>query len=207
MERLVLIGDSIIDNGPYVAAGEPDVAAQIRKRLGVAVEMRAVDGYTVADVAADLDRSPLSPGVPVVLSAGGNDALGHMDALQDPAPMPFAEALSRVHALRAAFAEGYGALLDRLIGRPVLVFAIYNPRFAGVEGRLQLPAEAGLSVFNDVILSEAMARGFTALDLRRVFTSPDDYANPIEPSSQGGHKIAEEVAAWFDRAASRDGAA
>ena len=32
MRRLVLLGDSIIDNGVYVQPGQPDVAAQIPRR-------------------------------------------------------------------------------------------------------------------------------------------------------------------------------
>ena len=42
----------------------------------------------------------------------------------------------------------------------------------------------------------ALARGFSVLDMRALFDDPDDYANPIEPSAQGGAKIAAAIAEW-----------
>jgi hypothetical protein len=191
----VLLGDSIIDNGAYVAAGEPDVASQIRQRLPEwTVEMRAVDGWTVADVLAGLGDLPAD--AQVVLSAGGNDALGQMDRLADPTPLPFAAALTVLRDVREDFRAAYAALLEAIAGRPALILTIYNPAFTGAEAPLQAPGEGGLSAFNDVIQAEALGRRMDILDLRRLFTDPADYANPIEPSARGGEKIADAVAAW-----------
>jgi hypothetical protein len=48
---VVLLGDSIIDNGGYVRAGEPDVAQQLEMLLPHhTVDKRAVDGSRCADV-------------------------------------------------------------------------------------------------------------------------------------------------------------
>ncbi|HLT03279.1 MAG TPA: hypothetical protein VK001_13930, partial [Geminicoccaceae bacterium] len=48
---VVLLGDSIIDNGEYVRPGELDVAQQLQMRLpDHTVVKRAVDGATCADV-------------------------------------------------------------------------------------------------------------------------------------------------------------
>ncbi len=51
-EKLViLLGDSIIDNGAYVRSGEPDVAQQLEILLPHhRVVKRAVDGANCADV-------------------------------------------------------------------------------------------------------------------------------------------------------------
>jgi hypothetical protein len=195
MPDLVLLGDSVIDNGAYVGPDEPDVAAQLRERLpDSTVHMRAVDGYRTADVLSSLDGLP--EGARVFLSTGGNDALGHMELLANPLPMPLAAALSQMREIREDFRSAYTRLLDGLIRRPVMVATIYNPSFTGDQAALQAPGEGGLSVFNDVILSEALARGFAILDLRRLFTHAADYANPIEPSAIGGAKIADAVASW-----------
>ena len=48
-------------------------------------------------------------------------------------------------------------------------------------------------VFNDVILRVAVEYGLAVIDLRFVCTEPSDYANPIEPSSIGGAKIARAI--------------
>jgi hypothetical protein len=48
-------------------------------------------------------------------------------------------------------------------------------------------------VFNDVIFRIGIEYGLTIIDLRFVCSSAADYANPIEPSSIGGAKIARTI--------------
>jgi hypothetical protein len=50
-----------------------------------------------------------------------------------------------------------------------------------------------LCVFNDPILRVAFERRLTVIDLRLVCSEAADYANPIEPSSRGGAKIARAI--------------
>ena len=50
-KRVVLLGDSVIDNGAYVRSGEADVAQQLQALLpDHEVAKRAVDGTTCAGV-------------------------------------------------------------------------------------------------------------------------------------------------------------
>jgi lysophospholipase L1-like esterase len=82
-EKLVfLLGDSIIDNGEYVRSGEPDVAHQLETMLPHdKVVKRAVDGATCADVLGS-QVGELKSADHIILSAGGNDALEHIDLLE-----------------------------------------------------------------------------------------------------------------------------
>jgi hypothetical protein len=59
------------------------------------------------------------------------------------------------------------------------------------------PERTALMAFNDTILREAFASGLDVIDLRLVCTEPGDYSelSPIEPSVQGGMKIAQAVIA------------
>jgi hypothetical protein len=86
-------------------------------------------------------------------------------------------------------------MLDAVLGRglPTALCTIYDPRFP--DPRLQRLAVTGLVLFNDVILREAFARGLPVIDLRLLCDSDEDYANPIEPSSKGGQKIASAIVA------------
>ena len=36
------------------------------------------------------------------------------------------------------------------------------------------------------------------LELRNIFISPEDYANPIEPSHLGGKKYSQEILRWVN---------
>jgi hypothetical protein len=50
--------------------------------------------------------------------------------------------------------------------------------------------KSALALFNDRITRAAFSRGLPLIDLRLICNEEGDYANPIEPSVQGGAKIA-----------------
>ncbi|MGH6931328.1 MAG: SGNH/GDSL hydrolase family protein [Dongiaceae bacterium] len=195
--QIILLGDSIFDNAAYLLEGQRDVAAQLRDRAAKKdwrVELRAIDGSKAGDVAVQVSRRPIDTGDVLVVSAGGNDALGHIAVLNDPSQLSAAEFLKMVHDIREAFRVEYRAMLDLLasLGRSLIVCTIYNPRFPDAE--VQVAAEAGLSVFNDVIAEEALRRGLPVIDLRQVCNEDAHFANEIEPSELGGARIAEAIA-------------
>lgn len=197
-QRLVLLGDSVIDNRAYVQPGEPDVPAQLAALLpGVLIDARATDGAASAEILSEQLRAPLPEGCWAALSAGGNDALNALHLLEDSRPQPPSALLTELHRVREAFRRDYAALLERIAaqGARALVMTIYNPHFAGEHADLQAIAEAGLSLFNDVIQQEALARRLLVLDLRGLCDRAEDFANPIEPSCAGGLKIASAIAA------------
>lgn len=189
MPHVVLLGDSVFDNGAYVRGG-PDVIAQLRDGLpaGSAGTLAAVDGAVIGNVAGQMARVPAGA-THLVVSAGGNDALMHSGVLAERTGS-MAEALDRLRGIAAYFEREYGAMLDAVAARglPTAVCTIYNPRYPDpVRQRLAVQA---LTVPNDVILRQAFARGLPVLDLRLICDRDEDYANPIEPSSTGGAKIA-----------------
>ena len=199
-KRIILLGDSIIDNGAYVRPGEPDVAKQLQALLPRhTIVKRAVDGAICADV-LDSQVNGLERADHIVLSAGGNDALQHIDLLDTAIETTAKEVLVRLWTLREEFRRTYASLLDRLAltRRPVLVLTVYNPCFdgQGMEATYQQAAESAVSILNDVIQQEGQCRSFDILELRTLFSDQADYANPIEPSAIGGAKLAKGVSAW-----------
>jgi hypothetical protein len=194
---VVLLGDSIFDNAVYVEPGGLCVADHLSARLGTGwqVELRAVDGAVVTDVRNQLYGRPLPNNAHLVLSAGGNDALGHIGLLEgEAAGRPFAQVLREVYAIRQTFRTAYDKLLDLAtsLGRPLTVCTVYNPAYEDPEA--QRLAETGLAFFNDVITEEALRRGLPVIDLRRVCAERACFANPIEPGDLGGQRIAEAIA-------------
>jgi hypothetical protein len=192
MPHVVLLGDSIFDNAAYVRGG-PDVVAQLREALpaGWEATLRAVDGAVTTDVERQLARLP-ADATHLVLSVGGNDALGEAGILQERASSA-AQVLGRLADMRGRFAVRYREALDGVLaaGLPVVACTIYEGSFPDEETR-RLTSVA-LAVFNDAILRLLVERGMDAIDLRLVCDSPRDYANPIEPSVEGGRKIARAI--------------
>jgi hypothetical protein len=195
MGHVVLLGDSVFDNGAYVAGG-PDVAAQLRVRLPEAAGWRvtrlAIDGAMIGGVASQLGRLP-SDATQLVVSVGGNDALGYA-AVFELRVNSVGEAVGRLAEIRERFRENYRAMLDGVLaaGKTTAVCTIYDGRLPEPRGRL---AATALCVLNDCITREAFARGLSLVDLRLICSEEADYANPIEPSVQGGAKIAAAIAA------------
>jgi lysophospholipase L1-like esterase len=192
LNHVVLLGDSIFDNAAYVG-NAPDVVRQVRQRLpqGSKATLRAVDGSTTEDVSEQLRYLP-QDATHLIVSAGGNDALGHIAFLGAPA-RSIAEALLGLAEIAAEFEQRYRDMLTEVLAHGLLtaVCTIYYPRFPDPD--LQKIAVTGLTVFNDCIIRAAFTRGIPLLDLRFVCTEEGDYADPIEPSAQGGEKIADSI--------------
>ena len=134
------------------------------------------------------------------MSAGGNDALEHIDFLEEVFNTRAKDVLVRLWSIREEFRRSYAALLDclALTRRPVLVLTVYNPCFHahGFDAAYQQAAESAVSVIDDVIQQEACRRSFDILELRTLFHDRADYANPIEPSALGGAKLAKCMSDW-----------
>ena len=192
MAHIVLLGDSIFDNGRYVP-GEPEVAEQLRTALpdGWNVSLLAIDGDVIAGVAGQLARLP-GDATHLVISAGGNDALG-ASYLLGTEVANVAEAIAVLGETQRAFAEDYRRMLDHVLerGLPTALCTVYDTPTTAPDQRI---IRTVLAVFNDVISRAAFARRLPLIDLRLICSENQDYANPIEPSAKGGAKIAAAIA-------------
>ncbi|MCU1575140.1 MAG: lipase [Micrococcaceae bacterium] len=192
--HVVLLGDSIFDNGVYVNGG-PDVAAQLQDELPRSwrTTLLARDGDVISGVKQQLDALP-ADATHLVVSVGGNDALGFAHLLQSPVPTA-AEAFALFNGAQEQFRAGYEAMTEFVVtaGLPSAFCTIYDtPSSAPAYPVIR----TALTVFNDCITRAAFSRSLPLVDLRLICSEDGDYANPIEPSVQGGRKIASAIAAW-----------
>ncbi len=191
MSHVVLLGDSIFDNARYVP-DRPAVIEQVRRGLppGWKGTLVAVDGHTVEDVARQLPRVPAGA-THLVVSVGGNDALGASILLREPAAT-VGDALATLAGALGEFRTAYAAMLARVLalGKPTAICTIYDaiPILGDAE-------RAALAGFNDVISRAAVRAGIPLIDLRVICDHADDYSplSLIEPSVVGGAKIADAI--------------
>jgi lysophospholipase L1-like esterase len=195
MKHIVLLGDSVFDNGAYVTP-DPDVRGQLQDLVahGWRATLNAVDGAMLTDIASQLHRLP-PDATHLVISAGGNDALFESGVLDENATS-VAVALEKLAAIRDGFRQRYTTMLQAALGRdlPTAVCTIYEPRFP--EANRRRLAATALTLLNDCITREAFSLGVTLIDLRLICNRDEDFANPIEPSVRGGAKIARAIAAF-----------
>jgi hypothetical protein len=192
MGHVVLLGDSIFDNARYVP-DRPPVIDQLRQALprGWQATLLAVDGHITKDVSTQLNNLP-ADATHLVVSAGGNDALGESAVLGE-AVKTVGAALSLIQDARVRFRHSYRTMLQALsaIGKPAAVCTVYD----AIPG-LGSGEQAALAGFNEVILREAFVAGLPVIDLRLVCVRAADYSHvsPIEPSAVGGAKIVRVIA-------------
>lgn len=191
-EHVVLLGDSIFDNAAYVGHDRA-VITHLRAVLPEAwtATLCAVDGTRTSGLAAQLRQVP-DDATRLVVAVGGNDALENIDLLSLRATSS-AELLSTFAVRLAAFETDYRRAIGQLAGlrRPATICTIYNGALPRDEAPL---ARIGLMMFNDVILRAAFDERLDVIELRAICREPCDYANPIEPSDEGGRKIARAIA-------------
>ncbi len=192
MSHVVLLGDSILDNGAYVSGGSP-VIEQLQSRLPREwkATLLARDGAIATTVLNQLQRMPADTSH-LVLSAGGNDALESSSMLNSPESISGLSMLKALTEAQQQFQQCYSELI-RTIQRlriPAVGCTIYE----AVPG-LQPVERMALSLFNDIIVRELHAARFAILDLRAICTDKRDYSSvsPIEPSEIGGSKIARQI--------------
>jgi hypothetical protein len=192
MFHIALLGDSIFDNAAYTN-GQPDVISQVRADLpyGWQASLCAVDGATTQDIPAQLASLPPQT-THLVLSVGGNNALLHADILEHSVRAS-GEAFLLLSGVAGEFEAQYRKAVSACLGcdLPLVVCTIYHGNFEDEAfGRCVVVA---LTLFNDAIIRTAVDNRLTVIDLRSICNEPADYANPIEPSSVGGAKIAHAI--------------
>ena len=187
---IALLGDSIFDNDAYVLNG-PGVIAQLRVSMPShwsAIKL-AIDGDCIRHVESRLNYLP-NHMTDLVLSIGGNDAMGYSHLLADAKSL--ADIPKIVRAPVAKFRVNYRRLLNYLqsFEMKLHICTIYTAiPFPDPMWRQAVPIALGH--FNDVIMEEARKRHLGLIKLNEVCTEPEDFSikSPIEPSAIGGQKI------------------
>ena len=207
---IVLLGDSIFDNGSYVKEGESDVLGHLRQELkpyNQNAELLARDGAVTAEVINQMSDLDSHKPTHLVISCGGNDALQVRYGLSELMNMMVSpnllgaiktignltNLLGSLLEIRSRFQVDYSNLLAaaRRTELAVVVCTIYD-KCPGVEEYERML----LSIFNDIIISQASSYAIPVIDLRAICNEPSDYSDvsPIEPSTHGAAKIAKRIA-------------
>lgn len=207
MSKILLLGDSIIDNQIYLNPTELSTDQAIANVFNKdEVVMEAVDGYVIRDVIEHINQidDPESYDH-VILSVGGNDVLyclNRLDAgLNDDRPQMQTklQAIASFSEYLNDFHEQYDELIRHIrykfIKANITVFTIYEGNLQEVHYQPDVFdfSRVGIAIFNDSILRIAIAHKLHVLELRDIFTNSSFYANPIEPSAKGSQQIAERL--------------
>lgn len=189
-QKIVLFGDSILDNASY-AAPEPDTVECLRRLLGArwSVDLVAQDGSIMLDMPSQLQQVP-DCAATAILSVGGNDLLEHIDLLRQ-SNTKISELINIADEFTQHYKDvvrSFSTRFDRLI-----LCTIYEVQLDPAP--LTQLVRAPLGIINDQIIRTAACLGLEVLELRDFCTEPSDFVLQIEPSASGAAKIASAIAA------------
>ena len=202
-KELVLLGDSIIDNKTYVLDGELSVLEHIKSKTEIPVTQLALDGATTDDVInSQIQAIPFGTSH-IVLSIGGNDLLNEIPFLMEDFKYTPNQVLERCQSLIAPITQKYESIVSQLQTTSranLLLCTVYEGELEGsvIYDDIAISSRAMLSLFNDSIYKTHNKFRTGVLELRNIFIEKEDYANPIEPSHQGGEKLATKLVEWVD---------
>jgi len=200
MNKLVLLGDSTIDNKVYVEPGELSVKEHLDNLVDYEVLQIALDGAITDDVINNQINLIPPDTTHILLSIGGNDLLQEIDFLYQDLKYTPKRLLEIVIGLLSPVTENYETIVKQLsTNRAKLLCAtVYEGNLVGsVEfDSISNSSKAMVSLLNDSIFRICDEYKLDTLDLRNIFVSPEDYANPIEPSHEGGLKFAKKIKEW-----------
>ena len=188
-KHIVLIGDSIFDNGGYVDEGD-SVIEQLNLKLAenTKATLLAVDGDVTDDVFAQLEKLP-SDTTHTFVSCGGNDALRIASVLNKRVES-VGHAMDVFTEIKDQFEERYSRMIRAVCNKVenVTICTVHDSVPEYTERAL-----TALSMFNEVILKEAFRVNAPVIDLRLVCNEVEDYSpvSPIEPSKHGAKKISD----------------
>jgi hypothetical protein len=224
--KLLLLGDSIIDNKSYVLPGELDVTEHLKKlysdQPGILITNNAVDGDTMFNLEyKHLDSEEVENASHIVVSIGGNDLLHNISFLQKTSEL--SEVLGKDARIgkwgarelnpsrNKVFEETYFEIIKPFTKQYETIVANLSSHRANLllctvyEGDLvdsdefsdvNNSSKTMVSIFNDIVYRTANKYHADVLELRDIFVRPEDYANPIEPSHIGGGKLAKAIQRW-----------
>jgi len=201
MAYVSLLGDSIIDNKVYVQPNELSVKEHLEEQSEYMFKQLAVDGHTTNDVLSfQLDKLP-KLSTHKVLSIGGNDLLGQVYFLKNKDEFTAKEVMEQAVCKLAPIKNRYRTIVKNLSEQDsnILLCTVYEGNLLddSLYSDIAFASKAMVSMLNDIIFSTAATYKVDVLELRNIFTNPEDYANPIEPSHKGGRKLATGIIDWI----------
>ena len=112
------------------------------------------------------------------------------------------EILEQAVVLLAPIKDRYRTIVKNLSQQNpnLLLCTVYEGNLVGDSfySDVAFASKAMVSMFNDIVFNTASTFKIDVLELRNIFISPEDYANPIEPSHLGGKKYSQEILRWVN---------
>ena len=189
--NIVLLGDSILDNSLYVLS-KKSIANMIEEKNQGETYCYASDGATLSDVYNQLDLIPKEINASIFLSVGGNNILYHYEHCTDCfVDMNSNEFLTSTFDIYKDLVKSITILFPN---NKIYLLDIYYPTDEKYQKYYNI-----VSKWNQMLHAFALNNNNISgvLQISNMLKNEDDFVSNIEPSLQGGYKIAEKIIRSF----------
>jgi len=176
--KVILMGDSVLNNSNYVSFGKSVV--DILKTKTSNILNVSKDGGTINDLYSQLDKIPVDLNreeTYIFISVGGNDILNKRSNLTS----------AEVTTLFNTYMEFLKAFRTKLGSTKLNIMNLYLPANPRYQSYKQI-----IDFWNNLInkYSNGVGEMYNVIDLNSVLKSPNDFVYDIEPSELASEKIA-----------------
>jgi lysophospholipase L1-like esterase len=190
-KNIVLIGDSILNNSVYVFKNEsvPDLINNKMNSDQIFYNF-AKDGATIQDCINHLVNVPqdkihsLESDTNIFVSAGGNDILNSRDTTNINVNALFDKYVELISAVKKTFYKNE----NENININIVVLNLYYP--FNPSYKIFHPF---IKQWNNLLEANQKKLGYQLLKIDSIIVDPNDVIYDVEPSFQGGNKIAEQI--------------
>lgn len=183
-KTIVLLGDSILKNNSYVSNGK--AIDNILEERNATVYSLAQNNAKIVDVYGEINKIPLeinNKSTMIFLSSGGNDILSfYVDQHGDTTDTGF------LKTMLAAYKTLVKSIQTRMNECQIVLLDIYYPTSNQFTQYKPI-----LEEWNALLENYARENSLGLLQISKSVTAPNDFTLSIEPSEQGGEKIAQKI--------------
>ena len=177
--KVVLIGDSMLNNSDYVSANQsvPDLLS--KELIGNTVYNFAKDGSTINDCYAQLDKISTdlnNSSTSIVVSCGGNNILNSRSLKTD------------INNLFNEYGELLKSIKTRVPNASVYVLNLYTP-----TNTHYVSYHSAIKQWNQLLEDNKSSLQYKIVDTSSLLVTDKDFTYNIEPSERGGKKIVKAI--------------
>jgi hypothetical protein len=178
--KIILIGDSMLNNSAYVSANQsvPDLLS--KKLVGNTVYNFAKDGATINDCYAQLDKISTelnNSNTSIVVSCGGNNILSSRSLKT-----------TDMNNLFNQYSELLKSIKTRVPNASVYVLNLYTP-----TNSHYVSYHAAIDQWNQLLEDNKLTLQYNIINTSSLLVTDKDFTYNIEPSEKGGKKIVEAI--------------
>jgi len=178
--KIVLIGDSMLNNSAYVSANQsvPDLLS--KKLVGNTVYNFAKDGATINDCYAQLDKISTelnNSRTYIVVSCGGNNILSSRSLKA-----------TDINNLFNEYSELLKSIKTRVPNASLYVINLYTP-----TNSHYVSYHKAIDQWNQLLEDNKSSLKYKIINTSSLLVTDEDFTYNIEPSEKGGKKIVEAI--------------